>query len=290
MTFWDHLAEHLQTAQGIAWMTAKWLQSQGNGLHEGRETGYGKLFKQHKPYMPGDNTAHIDWKALARTDKYFIKEMHRQNRQDCVILLDCSASMRHQDANGMDKLLFAKFFTACAAWLAAQNGDTLSVWAMGGGNKPALCPFPAGSPKFFHWLAGLQANGALTASDMPPPTSRRQSLLSITISDFYWDDGLRNNFLKRIGNRNNGMAIQVMANNEQRMDYPKHAFFVDWESGEKIWCDTQKASQLYFEKLTLFKDDFIADCARQGVMPIFCSTGEPPAQALRFFVNRMRQA
>jgi len=43
--------------------------------------------------MPGDEIKRIDWKALARSDRYYVKEFEEETTQKTYILLDSSASM-----------------------------------------------------------------------------------------------------------------------------------------------------------------------------------------------------
>ena len=45
--------------------------------------------------MPGDDTKHIDWKAYARTDRYYIKQFEEETNLNCYLLLDASVSMLH---------------------------------------------------------------------------------------------------------------------------------------------------------------------------------------------------
>ena len=46
------------------------------GAHRSPLRGPSSEFADHKSYGQGDDPKHIDWRVLARTDKYFIK--HRR--------------------------------------------------------------------------------------------------------------------------------------------------------------------------------------------------------------------
>ena len=43
--------------------------------------------------MPGDDTAWIDWKVYARSDRYYVKKWDADTNLSCHLLLDTSASM-----------------------------------------------------------------------------------------------------------------------------------------------------------------------------------------------------
>ena len=48
-----------------------------SGLHKSPYHGFSVEFSQYRQYMPGDDTKHIDWKAYARTDRYYIKQFEQ---------------------------------------------------------------------------------------------------------------------------------------------------------------------------------------------------------------------
>ena len=66
-----------------------------SGLHKSPYHGFSVEFSQYRQYMPGDDTKHIDWKAYARTDRYYIKQFEEETNLNCYLLLDASESMLH---------------------------------------------------------------------------------------------------------------------------------------------------------------------------------------------------
>ena len=45
-----------------------------SGLHTSPYKGFSVEFSEHRQYAPGDEIRHIDWKAYAKFDRYYIKE------------------------------------------------------------------------------------------------------------------------------------------------------------------------------------------------------------------------
>ena len=43
------------------------------GLHKSPYHGFSVEFAEHRPYNPGDEIRHIDWRAYGKTDRYYIK-------------------------------------------------------------------------------------------------------------------------------------------------------------------------------------------------------------------------
>ena len=64
-----------------------------SGAHRSPYQGFSVDFAQHRPYTPGDDLRHLDWKVYARTDKLYLKQYQQETNLDLVVMLDCSGSM-----------------------------------------------------------------------------------------------------------------------------------------------------------------------------------------------------
>ena len=69
------------------------LAGLGHGLHAGRERGAGVEFSEYRAYAPGDEWRRVDWKLLARNDRYYVREAERDSHVAVWFWLDASASM-----------------------------------------------------------------------------------------------------------------------------------------------------------------------------------------------------
>lgn len=112
-----------------------------SGLHKSPYHGFSVEFSQYRQYMPGDDTKHIDWKAYARTDRYYIKQFEEETNLNCYLLLDTSESMMHPTAesqtddattegNGtaaprLTKLKYSSFLIASLAYFMAKQRDAV---------------------------------------------------------------------------------------------------------------------------------------------------------------------
>src|SRR5882672_10843108 len=54
--------------------------------------GYSVEFKDYREYSPGDDPRVIDWKMLARTDRYWVKRFEMESNMNVVPILDVSGS------------------------------------------------------------------------------------------------------------------------------------------------------------------------------------------------------
>src|ERR1041384_160237 len=65
------------------------------GEHKSPYRGFAVEFAQHREYTHGDDTRHLDWKVLGRTDRYYIKQYEQETNYVANILLDGSESMKY---------------------------------------------------------------------------------------------------------------------------------------------------------------------------------------------------
>src|ERR1041384_356791 len=68
------------------------------GEHKSPYRGFAVEFAQHREYTHGDDTRHLDWKVLGRTDRYYIKQYEQETNYVANILLDGSESMKYGDS------------------------------------------------------------------------------------------------------------------------------------------------------------------------------------------------
>src|SRR5450755_2488604 len=81
------------------------------GINKSTIKGEGLEFNQYRSYQPGDDLRQLDWKAYARSDRYYIRESEIENSIQVRFIIDASASMNHAD-NGYTKIEYAKYLAA----------------------------------------------------------------------------------------------------------------------------------------------------------------------------------
>ena len=68
-------------------------QGGAGGTRRSRQTGSSAEFSDYREYIPGDDIRRLDWNALARFDKLFVKLFMEEQESAVTVLLDGSASM-----------------------------------------------------------------------------------------------------------------------------------------------------------------------------------------------------
>src|SRR6476619_6950481 len=96
------------------------------GDHKSPFRGFSVEFVQHREYVPGDDTRHIDWKSYGRSERYTIKQYEQETNFVAHVILDASNSMLfgEDDANKLD---YGKLLAATLSYLVIHQRDTASL-------------------------------------------------------------------------------------------------------------------------------------------------------------------
>jgi uncharacterized protein (DUF58 family) len=151
------------------------LAGLGHGLHAGRERGAGVEFSEYRAYAPGDEWRRVDWKLMARADRYYVREAERDSHVAVWLWLDATASMSEpsRSVDGLDKLWYARTILACVAAIAQRQGDSFGL-VVCSGERVRFTPAARGPRQMHRILAQLQK--ADPAGSLPPADTLKASL------------------------------------------------------------------------------------------------------------------
>src|SRR6185436_11841099 len=110
-----------------------------SGLHRANVHGSSVEFSEHKEYTPGDELRHVDWKAYAKGDRYYVKQYEQESQLTVFLVLDASASMQFA-GGGIKKLDYAGLSLAALAYLVIQQQDKVGLLACGDRTLDTLVP------------------------------------------------------------------------------------------------------------------------------------------------------
>ena len=109
------------------YLRARWVvEGVISGIHRSRARGFSVEFEEHREYSPGDELRRVDWKALGKFDRYFIKEYEDETNLRAYLLLDSSASMDYA-SNGITKFAYGCTLTASLAYLILKQQDAAGL-------------------------------------------------------------------------------------------------------------------------------------------------------------------
>ena len=73
------------------------VEGLSGGIHRSRLIGASVDFKEHRPYVPGDEVRSIDWKLFGKTDRLYIRQFEDETNMRCVLIVDQSGSMKYRN-------------------------------------------------------------------------------------------------------------------------------------------------------------------------------------------------
>ena len=200
------------------------------GSRRSRQTGSSAEFSDYREYIPGDDIRRLDWNALARFDRLYMKLFMEEQESQVTILLDASASMEA-------KWSAARSAAEAVVYLALTGGDRLRLHMLKDGRAIR-------SPQFSGRAAFAKLN---TFLDSCVPDGKEGTLtgavkhaeglkkgLCFLITDGYTEDALKEtlDYLRYM--RQETAVIQVLSGGELRPEMEGALRLCDSETGEQI--------------------------------------------------------
>ncbi|MDQ2821223.1 MAG: DUF58 domain-containing protein [Pseudomonadota bacterium] len=219
------------------------LAGLGHGIHVGVERGAGVEFSEYRAYTPGDEWRRVDWKLLARTDRYFIREAERDSHVAVWLVLDATASMAEPSRaiDGLDKIGYARAILACIGAIAQRQGDAFGLVVLQDG-RTQFTPAARGPRQLHRVLDQLQKAAPLgKLPDAPTLHFAGSPSVIFAASDFLdWPSPLSEALLRLRHMRHDVRALLLHTQAEVDADFKTGAAYRDPE-GEGMFGFDQGA-------------------------------------------------
>lgn len=272
------------------------VEGMRSGAHRSPFHGFTAEFSQHRPYRPGDDLKHLDWKLLARTDRLYSRQFSETTNVSVMLVLDASASMRFPaSADVVSKFKYSAILTAALAYLVIDQGDAAGLMTMSGGRFVYL-PAKGGRQHLRALLAMLARIEPAGEWELDRALMRSAELLKrrgvlIALSDFYDATETTGRELRRVARRGHDVALlQVLARDEITFPYTGDLEFEDLESGVRRHLEAGAAAMVYRARVASFLADFRTSTHRDGHDYALMPTDIPPSRALRSYLLRRTAA
>ena len=260
-----------------------------SGLHRANVHGSSVEFAEHKEYSPGDELRHVDWKAYAKVDRYYVKQYEQESQLTVHLVLDASASMKFA-GGGMAKLDYAGLFLAALAYLVIQQQDKVGFVACGDRSIEVTVP-PRARTSHLHDLLGVLDQVIKTggAGDESPATaleriaeqSRRKRALIVVASDLFDSDDEVVKLLSTLrAQRHDVSVLHVLDPHERTFPYDGLTEFRALESHDRLLVNPQAIKRDYLERMDAFLGNCALTLAKAGVDYHLASTDRPLDEAL----------
>lgn len=264
------------------------LAGLGHGIHAGRERGAGVEFSEYRAYAPGDEWRRVDWKLLARADRYFVREAERDSHIAVWLWLDATASMAEpsREIDGVDKLWFARTVLACMAAIAQRQGDAFGLVICGGGGVDFI-PAARGPRQLQRVLATL--NKAAPQGDLPSAETLRASLhfarapsMIFAVSDFLdWPSPLSEALLRLRNMRHDVRLLTLRTQAEVDASFQSGAGYRDPERDDGLHRMSRADREYYQRQSSAHFDGVAASCRRHDIVHYEARIEQPLHSVLR---------
>jgi uncharacterized protein (DUF58 family) len=263
-----------------------------SGLHRSPFTGFSTEFTEYRQYNAGDDLRYLDWRLLARTDRYFIKKYRADTNTQCHLLIDTSASMNYAHASSVTKLQYAQFLAASLAYLLSRQQDAVGL--VGFADK-VHTHVPARNRTghmrtIFGNLSLLQPGGetdlAASLHQLAEILTRRG--IVVVISDFYdQPERLGEAFQHLRFKGHDTVAFQVLDQNELDFDFNDAVLLLeDAETQEQMPVLPDVVMDGYRERMRRHVDEMRLCAASNNVDYELLTTKQPLDFALLSFLSR----
>ncbi|MDZ4404733.1 DUF58 domain-containing protein [Prosthecobacter sp.] len=288
-------AEDITSLQHLQLFARTVVEGFTTGHHASPHKGFSVEFRQHRPYVQGDEIRRLDWKIFGRTDRFYIREFDEETNLRATIVLDASGSMNYRGGKGILKFDYARKLAASLAYLLMSQQDAVGLITFDSKIREII---PCRT-KITHLHLMLEAMVKTTpgkdTSLAPVIESLAQRLkrrgLVVIISDFFDDPAA---LLQSIGVlRKKGheiIALQLWDRDEIDFPFGNWARFENLENDDDfLLLDPATIRQRYIEVQKNFAEQLKDGFRKHQVDYLSLLTDESHSAALRnYLALRMR--
>lgn len=273
-----------------------------HGRHPSTRRGASTEFYDFRPYVPGDPVRLVDWRALARSDRAYLRRFHHEGQLSVTIVLDASASMRFTSLRAPvgstppSKFRRAQELAATIAMVVIRQGDRAGLIVSGSGERPCLVVPPgagqASLRQVIEAVAQAQPESArpavpgrelLDAISLASAQAARGGLV-VVITDALDEPGPILDALSRVKyarGRNRDVALlQVLAPDELDISGVGSARLVDPESGLGVSARGERCGDSYAASIQRHIETLRSGVGRLNGRFGLCMTHQSPVDAL----------
>jgi len=262
-----------------------------SGLHPSPYFGSSVEYADHRPYTPSDEIRSIDWKLLARTDKYYVKLYEEQTNTRITVILDTSRSMAFSGSDGITKLDYGRFLAAAICYLALRQNDATGLATFDNAVRSYIPPRSVAN-HFRHVLSSLEA---VTPGEDTRVSNVLKELagripkrgIVVLISDLLDDpesiaSGL--SLLKHL--RHDLLVFHVVDPSERSFPWEKLTRFHDIEGEGRIVANPRTIRAAYQDRFEKFLATLRSTCLERAIGYELALTDQPYDEMLSNYLAR----
>lgn len=262
------------------------------GLHRSPLRGFSVEFAEYRPYSIGDDPRKLDWKLLARTDRYYVKQFEDETNRRCYIANDKSLSMQY-GSTGYTKAEYATTFAATLAYYLTLQRDAVGVMSCGTDDRQYIPPRRrTGHLQQLFGILELASQG--TQSDLGASLSELAGLsqrrgLIVLVSDLLTEPESIYQPLGYLRGRGHDIVVvRILDPAEYALDLSASSMLRDMETGKEMYIDPAAARADYRLRFDKHEAQVLDICHRRNARLLTLFTDQPLETGLLEFVSGAR--
>ena len=234
------------------------------GRHRSPHRGSSVEFAEYRKYVQGDDTRRLDWKAYARSDRYYIKEFEADTNLRAYFVLDSSGSMGFSAADDA-RIQFARKLAATLAYLIIDQGDAAGLSICQEKIHVEIPPTrrAAHLNHMFEVLAKTEPMGETGLVEALHTIAEKvnQRALVIILSDLFCDTNAFADALQHLRYRKHDIAVFHMLDKQEiDFDFERPHRFVDMEDKTSVVAEPILIAEDYRKAMKEFMETVQTKC------------------------------
>jgi len=268
------------------------LAGLGHGIHAGRERGAGVEFSEYRAYAPGDEWRRVDWKLMARADRYYVREAERDSHVAVWLVLDATASMLEpsRSVEGLDKLGIARLLLGCVGAIAQRQGDAFGLLVCQG-ERAHFTPAARGPRQLQRVLAQMDrvdAAGTLPAAEVLRASlhfARAPSVVCVASDFLDWPSPLSEAMMRLRGMRHDVRALCLQTEAEIAADFDGSTAWRDPEGDRTLFRFGSEARAEYLRRREEHFNLVAQQCRAHDIPYVAAPVERAPGETLRAWLR-----
>ena len=263
---------------GVGLYANRVVEESVSGLHRSPLHGVSPEFADYREYTFGDDLKNLDWRAFARSDRFYIKRYEEESNLRAVIALDCSASMSY-GRHGSTKFEFAATLAASLSALFVRQRDAVGLTTFSTQGEIHLRPssMQMQLAKIVDVLETVTPSGETDLGSVLSSLSDqfRNRGMVIVISDLFTPlDKLYDALGKLQHGGHEILIFHVLDRDEIELPFQDSVVFRDIEGNEEIFAEPRSFRKAYRDAIDRFVNEVRQRCRYCGIDHIELTTDQ----------------
>ena len=268
-----------------------------SGRHRSPHKGFSVEFKEHRPYVRGDELKKIDWKAFGKSDRLYVREFEEETNLRCTLLVDKSGSMAYGGDRGGGRTKYQYGVQLAASLTYLMLGQQDGVGLITFDDEPRDQVPVRSRPSHLQLVLGaLTADVTKRETDLggvfrriAPKLGRRG--LVIIVSDAMGDiDSIARSLALFRSKRHEVVFFQILDPDEIDFPFSGRIQFRDMENTEREHTvDARSLQEAYLDRLQAHQSSLREVCRKNRVDYVPMTTDRPFDDALHEYMAFRRR-